>query len=381
LAGPFVGTLLADLGADVIRVEGSAGSDDRNFGYPAPGGSAFAFCNANRNKKGISLNFEKNAKAREILFELVKRCDVVSHNFSLKATEALGVAYDDIKAVKPDIIYAHVTGFGLKGPYKDRIGFDPMIKAMSGIMSITGPPGPPSRDLISYIDFGTAMLATIGVVCALRHRDQTGRGQMIDTALFQTAVTYCANAISAWETLGVRQPKTGSQAAFMGPSDVYRTKDGKYVLLAVITNPIWKRFCRFIGREDLATDPKYRNDFARWNQREVLDPLVAEWVASQTAEEIEAVCQKIPIPCGICLDHTEVAEDPQVKALEMLTKLPAPDGSGDVLVANIPLRMSETPLKIERSFPGVGQHNEEVFGNLLGYSREDLARLKEEGVV
>jgi len=381
LAGPFIGTLLADLGAEVIRVEKSEGAEDRLFGYPAPCGDAFIYCNVNRNKKGISLNFEKNEQARKILYELVKHSDIVSHNFAPRAANAIGIAYDDIRAVKPDIIYAQISAFGLTGPYSNRIGFDPVIKAMSGIMSITGPPGPPGRELITSVDFGAAMLATVGVLAALYHRNKTGEGQMIDAALLQTAVTYVANTISAWETSGARQPKTANRAAFVGPSDLYKAKDGKYVFLAILTNPIWKRFCHFIDREDLATDPRFHNDIDRWNQRNIIDPVVAEWVASMNAEEVVAASEKIPIPCGICLDQSEVAIDPQVKALEMMTALPAPDGTGNVLVAGIPLRMSATPLKIERSFPDVGQDNEDIYCSLLGYSREDLDRFREEGIL
>jgi len=381
IACPFCGMLLADLGAEVIRVERSGGAQDRYLGLLTPAGYSYSFVNQNRNKKAISLNFERNGEAKEILNELVKHSDVLIENFSPEAAKAMGITYDNLKAVKPDIIFAHVSAFGPTGPYSHRIGFDYIAKAMSGSMAVSGFPGPPTKEQIPHVDYMTACLTTVGVVSALYHRQRTGEGQMIDTALLQTGVTYMAPTIGEWETGGKRRKQTGNRGPWVGPNDLYKTKDGRWVMLALITNSIWRRFCQFIGREDLATDPRFHNDMARWEHREIIDPVVSEWVASQTAEEVIAAAEKIPIPCGICHEQTEVAHDPQVKAREMLTKVPSPDGSGDVLVTGIPLRMSEIPLKIERSFPAVGQHNEEIYCGLLRYSREDLARLEEEGVI
>lgn len=382
IACPFCGMLLADLGAEVIRVERSTGAEDRYIGVLTPGGYSYSFVNQNRNKKAISLNFEKNDEAREILKELVKRSDVVIENFSPAAAEAMGITYDNFKKTKPDIIFAHVSAFGPTGPYSHRLGFDQVARAMSGSMAISGFPGaPPTRDQVSWVDYSTACLTTVGVMAALYHRQSTGQGQMIDTALLQTAVTYTAAALGEWETGKILRQQTGNRSPWAGPSDLYKTKDGRWVMLAIITNSIWRRFCRFIDREELADDPRFHNDLARWEHRDILDPVVSEWVASQTAEEVIAAAEKIPIPCGICYEQTEVANDPQVKAREMLTSVPAHDGSGEVLVTGSPIRLSATPLKIERSFPAIGQHNEEIYGGLLGYSRDDLAKLKEEGII
>jgi len=382
VACPFCGMLLADLGAEVIRVERSVGGEDRYLGLLAPSGDGYLYVNRNRNKKAISLNFERNDEAKEILKELVKRSDVVIENFSPEAAQAMGITYDNLKTIKPDIIFAHISGFGPSGPYSHRLGFDQTVQAISGVMAINGfPGGPPCRDQVPWVDYGTASLATVGVVSALYHRQRTGQGQMIDTALLQTAVTYVAPYISEWEIGKELREQVGNRGYWTGPVDLYKTKDSKWVMLAIQTNAIWRRFCRFIDREDLVTDPRFHNDLARWEHRDILDPVVSEWVASQTAKELVTVAEKIPIPVGICYNQTEVAHHPQVKAREMLTEVPSPDGSGDVLVTNIPLGMSGTPLKIERSFPAVGQYNEEIYCGLLGYSREDLARLKDEGVI
>ena len=381
IACPFCGMLLADLGAEVIRVERSGGAQDRYLGLLTPAGYAYGFTNQNRNKKAISLNFERNDKAKEILNQLIKHSDVVIENFSPEAAKAMGITYDNLKAIKPDIIFAHVSAFGPTGPYSHRIGFDQVAKAMSGAMAISGFPGPPTKEQTPHIDYMTACLTAVGVVSALYHRQATGQGQMIDTALLQTGVTFMAPFIGEWETGKKLRQQTGNRGPWVGPSDLYQTKDEKWVMLAIITNSIWRRFCQFIGREDLAADPRFHNDLARWEHHEIIDPVVSEWVASQTAEEVIAAAEKIPIPCGIAYEQTEVAHDPQVEEREMLAELPSPDGKSTVVVTGIPIRMSATPLKIERSFPGVGQHNEEIYCGILGYSPEDLAKLEEEGII
>ena len=381
IACPFCGMLLADLGAEVIRVERAGGAQDRRIGLPTPSGDAYSFANQNRNKKAISLNFERNDRAREILNELVRHSDVLIENFSPEAAKAMGITYDNLKIIKSDVIFAHVSAFGPTGPYSHRLGFDQIGKAMSGAMAVSGFSGAPTKEQAPHVDYMTACLTTVGVVSALYHRQRTGEGQMIDTALLQTGITFMAPIIGEWETGGKQRKQTGNRSPWTGPSDLYRTKDGRWVMLAILTDSIWRRFCRFIGRKDLADDPRFHDDLARWEYHEIIDPVVSQWVASQTAEEVIAVAEKIPIPCGICYEQTEVAHDPQVKAREMLTEVPTPDGKSKVLVTGLPLRMSGTPTEIVRSFPAVGQHNEEIYCGLLGYSPEDLVRLEAEGII
>ncbi|UCB43130.1 MAG: CoA transferase [Dehalococcoidales bacterium] len=381
IACPFCGMLLADLGAEVIRVERSGGGQDRYLGLLAPTGDSYGFTNYNRNKKGISLNFERTERGREILNELIKRSDVVIENFSPEAARALGITYKDLKKVRQDIIFADISAFGTTGPFNHRLGFDQIAKAMSGAMAVSGFPGPPTKEQTPHIDYMTASLTAVGVVSALYHRERTGEGQMIDTALLQTAVTIMAPTIGEWEIGGKLRQQTGNRSPWIGPSDLYKTKDGRWVMLAIITSSIWRRFCRFIDRDDLAEDPRLNDDLARWEHRDIVDPVVAEWVASKTAEEIMTAAEQVPIPAGICHEQTEVASHPHVKAREMLTEVPYPDGSSKMLVTGLPIRMSGTPTEIQRSFPAVGEHNEEIYCGLLGYSREDLTRLAEEGII
>ena len=380
IASPFCGMLLADLGADVIRIEKPGGTEDRFMGLLTPAGSSYSFANQNRNKRGITLNFERSEKGKQILHELVRRSDVVIHNFSPAAARALGITYEDFKAVKHDIIFARVSAFGYFGPYQDRIGFDQIAKAMSGAMAVSGFQETPTKEQPPHIDYTTAALTAVGVIAALYHRQRTGEGQAIDTSLLQTGITYAATYIGEWEIGKVLRQRTGNRSPFIGPSDLYRAKDGRWVMLAIITNSIWRRFANYIGREDLVNDPRFHNDFARWEHRDIIDPVVAEWVASLTAEEIIAAAEKIPIPAGICYEQTEIASHPQVQAGEMMVQVDMPDGLGPVPVTNTPIRMSATPTQIERSFPAVGEHNDEVYGKILGFTPEYIEKLKGEGV-
>ncbi len=381
IAGPFCGMLLADLGAEVIRVERPGGGQDRFLGLMSPAGSSFGFSNQNRNKRGITLAFERNDRAKEILHQLIHQSDVIVENFSPSAAEAIGITYDKLRVVKEDIVFAHVSAFGPTGPYSHRLGFDQIAKAMSGAMSVSGFPGtPPTREQVPHIDYMTACLTTIGILSALYHRQATGEGQMVDTALLQTAITLMAPIIGEYETLGLKRVQAGNRGFWTGPSDLYQTKDGRWVMLAIITDSIWRRFCRSIGREDLADDERFGSDFKRFEHREIVDPVVAEWVAGQTADEVITAAEKIPIPCGLCHEQTEVAGNPHIQEREMLHQVPLPDG-GTMPVTGRPVRLSKTPTSIDRSFPEVGEHNREVYGGLLGYSDDDITRLIQDGVI
>jgi crotonobetainyl-CoA:carnitine CoA-transferase CaiB-like acyl-CoA transferase len=381
IASPFCGMLLADLGADVIRIERSSGNEDRYMGFQMPIGYSYGFANQNRNKRGITLNFEKTDKGKEILLDLVKHSDAVVHNFSPEAARGIGVTYENFKAVKPDIIFATVSAFGATGPYQHRIGFDQIMKGVTGAMSISGFPDTPTKEQAPHIDYMTASLTALGIVSAIHHRTRTGEGQAIDTCLLQTGVTFMANFIAEWELVQKRRPQVGNRSHFLGPADLYPTKDGRWVFVCLITNSIWRRFCKHIGREDLSSDPRFKDDWNRWEHRDILDPVVAQWVASKTMDEVIAEAEKIPIPAGKCYDQSEVASDPQVKAIGALTQVPFPDGSTTVHVTSPPIKMSASPTEIYRSFPTLGQDNEDVFGKLLGYSKAEIAKLKEEGII
>lgn len=381
IASPFCGMLLADLGADVIRIERSDGNEDRYMGFQMPIGYSYSFANQNRNKRSITLNFEKTDKGKEIFLDLVKHSDAVVHNFSPEAARVIGLSYENLKAVKPDIIFAVVSAFGTTGPYQHRIGFDQIMKGVSGAMSVSGFPDTPTKEQSPHIDYMTACLTALGIVSAIYHRAQTGEGQAIDTCLLQTGVTLMAPYLAEWELVQKRRLQVGNRSHFLGTADLFRTKDGRWVFICLITNSIWRRFCRYIGREDIIKDPRFKEDYDRWEHRDILDPIVAQWVATKTVDEVIAEAEKIPIPAGKCYDQSEVASDPQVKAIGALSQVPFPDGLTKVNVTSPPIKMSASPTKIYRSFPTLGQDNDSVYGKLLGYSKAKIAKLKEEGII
>jgi len=380
LAGPYCATILGDHGAEVIRVEEPGGADDRRLGAFAPNGEAIRILNLGRNKKGITLNL-RSPRGEELLAELVKRSDVVLHNYSPASREARLLDYDRLKEINPAIIVTCVSAFGHTGPYSHRLGFDPIAQAMSGAMSFTGfPETPPTRAAVAYVDNGTAVSAALGTMLALYHREKTGVGQKVDVSLFETAFSFAANVgvYGEYQLLGEVRRQIGNKSPHSF-SDSFRAKDG-WVMLAVNADGIWRRFCRAIGREDLIDDPRFKDNTLRAENRDALTPIVAGWVGERTVEEVVRIMEEARVPCGPVLDVPQATEVPQVRAREMLVEVEYP-GLGPVEVPGVAIKLSRTPGKVVFRAPRVGEHNEEVYCGLLGLSREELEKLKEEGVV
>jgi len=382
IACPYCGMILADMGAEVIRVERTGGEEDRTIGLPGPNGQNMSYPNYARNKKAITLNIMQSEKAREVLTDLIKHTDVIIQNFSPGARKIMGLTYEDVKAIKPDIIYTAISCYGSEGPYSKRTGFDFIAQTMSGSMGIGGyADKPPLRSMMSWADYGTALNATIGTLLALRHRDQTGEGQMVDLALLRTAVSFMGPYIAEAEVLGKLRPNVGNRAAYLGPSDLFKCKDG-YVFIVTIMDTLWKRLAKAIGHEELIDDPNLQNDFARFENRDRIDPKVAAWAAERTVDEVLAAMEEARIPCARYLGPDEVSQDPHIKATGMIeyTDLEEP-GLENVPVCGIPIILSKTPGRVESRAPRVGEHNDEIYGDLLGYSKEKIAELKKEGAI
>ena len=276
IAAPYCGMMLADMGAEVIRVERPGGEEDRTVGLTGPNGQNMSYPSYARNKKGITLNLTKkdDERSRKVLADLVKTTDVVLYNFSPKAAQFMGLTYEELAAIKPDIIVSAVSCFGSSGPYANRVGFDYMAQAMSGAMDLGGfAEIPPQRAQVPFVDFSTALNSTIGILLALRHRDQTGEGQMVDVALLQTATSFTAPQIAEVEVLGRLRPRVGNRAVYMGPSDLDKCKDG-YVFIATIMDTLFKRLTRAIGREDLVDDPDLQTDLQRFENRHKVESVL-----------------------------------------------------------------------------------------------------------
>jgi len=384
IAAPYCGMMLADMGAEVIRIDRPGGEEDRTIGLIGPNGQNMSYYSYARNKKGITLNLmDKNdKKSRKVWADLVKTADVVLHNFSPYAAQMMGLSYEDLTAIKSNIILTAISCYGSSGPYANRTGFDFIAQAMSGQMAVGGFPDlPPQRAQPSYVDFSTGLCAAIGTLLALRHRDQTGEGQMVDLALLQTAVSFSAPQIAEAEVLGRLRPRVGNRGAYLGPSDLYKCKDG-YVFIATIMDSLWRRLAKAIGHEELIDDPDLYNDLGRFEHREKIDPLVAEWMAQRTVDEAINEMEAARIPCGRYYELNEVSKDPHIQARNMVEYIDLEEpGLENVPICGMPIRMSKTPSRVETRAPRVGEHNKMIYQGLLGYSDAQMADLEKNGVI
>ena len=380
-AGPYCGTLLADMGAEVIRIENPGGSEDRKLGPFAPNGESLPFSLVlPRNKKGITLKLRTD-KGKEILKELVQRSDVVLHNFTSGSEEASILDYESLRGINPKVILVSVTGFGATGPFSQQPCFDSVAQALSGAMSYTGfPDNPPTRAAVAYVDFGTAVHAALGTVLALYHRMRTGEGQMVDLALMDVATSFvtAVGVVADYKILNYIRPQIGNHS-FYNFSDCFQAKDG-WLMISVIGNSIWRRFLKAIGREDLKDDPRFEDDMARFQNRQVIQTIVSQWMKARTVAEAIKQLDEARVPCSKVNNIAEMTDDPRVKARDMLVDLEYPE-VGKVPVPGVTIKMSRTPGKIERPAPRVGEHNEEIYCDLLGFSSEKLSQLKADGIV
>lgn len=379
LAAPYCGQLLADMGAEVIRIERPDGEWDRTLGaYPSPNGDTYQFIARARNKKCITLD-SRTPNGRELLSELVKRSDVVLENFGNEAKKAMGVDYETLKRVNPRIILTSVSAFGLNGPYASRLGMDGVAQAMSGAMSCSGFPGnPPTKSHVSWVDYATATHAALATVSALRHRDRTGEGQLIDISLFDVAVNCVTlqGMAGEYQAAGLLRPQMGNGSA-AGYSDCVRAKDGWVMFITHGT--IWRRFLKVIGMETLSSDPRFQAD-TRAKHHEELSRIVSPWFADRTADEIVQRMEVIGVPCGRVNNIAEMMADPQVMARDMLIEVEHVPGE-KVAAGGVVLKFSETPGRVQRGAPLLGQHNEEIYCGLLGFTPQQLMEMERQKVV
>jgi crotonobetainyl-CoA:carnitine CoA-transferase CaiB-like acyl-CoA transferase len=378
IAGPYCAMLLADFGADVIRVERRDGGEDRKLGPVTESGEGGLFLNINRNKRGITLDLG-HTRAREIIRRLVGSADIVVVNLPLGVMKKLGLDYDSLRAVKDNIILVMASAFGPDGPYADRLGFDGVVQAMSGAMSLTGFPGPPIRSVVSWADYGTALHGAFGAMTALYHRQKTGRGQLIDVSLLATAVTFMTPLLAELKTMGIRREQMGNTGYYAAPSDAYRTRDG-WIIVPTIGGPMFRRWARLIGREDLIDDPRLADDISRGNNSAVVNAAMSEWCSGRTREQAIAELEAARVPCGPCYNLDEVLADPQVNSRNLLEEIEYPGGTKPVPIASPPLRLSAAPAEACRRAPTLGEHTDNVLAE-LGFTAEDIAAFRRGGVI
>jgi crotonobetainyl-CoA:carnitine CoA-transferase CaiB-like acyl-CoA transferase len=379
IAAPWCSAILADMGADVLRVEKREGGEDRWVQGVTEGGEGGTFLQCNRNKRSLTLDSTTEAGA-EITRRLVERADVVIVNMPAAGMRASGLDYHTLKAVKPDIILASATAYGEGGPYSDRIGFDGAGQMMSGAVYRQGLPDQPIRTVVPYADFGTALTLTIGVMMALYHRDRTGEGQHVEGALLPTALMLSNAFLIERELLRIDKPRMGNKGASVAPCDLYRTADGEWVLLQVAGQPMFKRWCRLVGREELFDDPRFADDDLRWQNGVVLNDIMARWCADKTKAQVLELLEKAKMPSAPLYSTQDVLDDPHIAAMGYLQRVPFPGAPRDVPIVDTPFRMSATPGSIRRRAPLLGEHTDEVLAE-IGYSAAEIERLRADAII
>src|SRR2546427_3597702 len=385
IAMPFCTMLLADLGARVIKVESrDRGRERLSLGIKRKRNGVEERVPAaqyrDRNKLAITLEL-KTPKGVELFKELVKRSDVVTENFSVGTLERLGLGYEDLRQVKPDIVYASITAFGQHGPYAAQRGYDMLAQALSGYMSITGfPDNPATRSGESISDYYAGMLSAFSIVSALHYRNRTGKGQHIDLALLDSLVVALDNLGERYTVGGEVLTRAGNVSFGGSSSGVYPTTDGHVAIAAGASDAVWRRFCEIIGRDDLTRDPRFATAAARHDRRDEVAAIIQGWTGQRPKVEVVRTLSTAGVPAAPVNNVAEMVADPQVQAREMFVELDHPT-YGRVKTTGTPLKLSETPGRVRWLAPQPGEHNEEVFVGLLGYSKDDLARWRGEGVI
>jgi len=378
IAGPWCAALLGDLGAEVIRIDKRAGSEDRFVGPVTDGGEGALYLQANRNKRGMTLDPMKPA-GREVVRRLVARSDVVIANLPPQSLEAMGLDWPTVSALNPALVLCTISAFGGGGPYERRLGFDGIGQAMSGSMYLSGHPGEPMKAYVPWVDFGTATNAALATVAALLARRATGRGQHVEASLLQTALTVSNAALVEQRTRKLERVATANRSQIAGPSDAFPTADG-WILAQVIGQPLFERWCKLVGATELLADPRFASDPARGEHGALLSERMGRWCAARTSADALTALEAAGIPAGPIYSPQQALDDPHVRAAGILSDshfaglpVPAP-------ISNTPIRFSEPGVGIRTRAPELGEHTEAILGE-LGYATEAIAALRRDGVV
>jgi succinyl-CoA:(S)-malate CoA-transferase subunit B len=381
LAGPHCATLLGEFGADVIKVELPGVGDSLRKFWPQYNGTALIWRVEARNKRCITLDMRK-PRGQEIMRKLAAISDIVVENFRPGTLERWNLGYEQLKEINRGLVMVRVTGYGQFGPFKDKPGFGRIAAAYGGLSNLTGYPDRPPviPGTASIPDYLTGVYAALGAMMALRHRDRTGRGQYVDIALYEPVLRILEEVPAAYHKMGIVRQRLGTGAMNAVPHNHYTTKDGRYVAVACTNDTMFRRLVGALGRPELADDPRFCSNAQRVAHREETDALVQEWIGSYTAEEVMAILEANEVPNTLVYSVEDMFRDPQYQARENIISVEDPT-DGEIKMCSVVPRLSETPGRVDSTGPEMGAHNQEVYCDLLGYSPEELAQMKAEGIV
>lgn len=378
VAGPYCATLLADFGADVIRIERPGGNEDRTIAPVTEDGEGSLFLQINRNKRSLTLD-PRSEEGREITRRLVATADVVVVNVPDSALSRMGLDYDTLAAIKPDIILANVSSFGPRGPWADRPGFDSVGQAMSGSAYLSGTGEPPYRTPITWVDHASALYTAFGVMVALHERERTGRGQKVDTSLLGSALAFSSTFLIEQALTSPNRTAIGNRSFLNGPTDVFQTKDG-WIVTQVVSDRIFIRWAKLIGEEHWLEDPRFVDDQARGDNGEILSERMAKWCKTRgRAEALDALAEA-GIPAGPVLNPQQAFDHPQTAAMNFFEQVELGKSQGSAPLMRPPVELTATPARIRRSPPAAGEHADELL-NELGYDIDAIAQMREDAVI
>ncbi|MEV4646415.1 CoA transferase [Saccharopolyspora sp. NPDC049357] len=381
IAGPFCGQLLADFGAEVIKVEDpGAGDPMRQWGQVKHEGKSLSWPVIARNKKSVTANL-RIAEGQRILRELVAGADVFVENFRPGTLERWGLSYDELQEINPRLVLVRVTGYGQDGPYASRAGFGAIGEAMGGMRHVTGEPDrPPSRVGVSVGDSLAATFSALGAVMALHARNRTGRGQVVDTAIYEAVLALMESMLPEWEIAGYQRERTGSVLPRIAPSNAYPTADGAEIIIGANRDTVFTRLCELMGEPELATGERYGTHDARGENQVELDELIAAWTRGFDAADVLDKLHEAGVPAGRVYTAADMTADPHFAARQAIVRLMHPE-LGEFPMQNVVPRLSDTPGEVRSLGPELGEHNAEIYGRLLGADEEQLRRWRADNVI
>lgn len=378
IAGPFCATLLGDMGAEVIRIEKVDGSEDRYLSPINENGDGAMFMQMGRNKKSVTLNPMK-PEGREIVKKLVATADVVVANLPPDTLKTMGLDYESLTAIKPDIILTMISAFGTGGPYANRVGFDGLGQAMSGNMFMSGTPDQPVKAYGPFIDFGTASFSAFGTLAALYQRQKTGKGQIVEGSLFNTGLTIMNGTAIEQDAIQRNRVSTLNRSQTSAPADTFKTKDG-WVLVQSVGGPLFKRWANLMGEDCWLDDDRFKDDITRGDNSAAISERLADWCADRTSQEVLDAMEEVRLPAGPVLSPQQVLEDPHIAAKGLFQPVEYPGLDKPAPVMRTPVELSETPGEIRSRAPTLGEHTGQIMEE-LGYSADEIAAFRENRIV